>query len=185
MKRKGLAIFLAVCLVFSMMTFAASAADDGGKVKRESISVEDTGASFRVVKGGRLEISSESAAEDGSYSWDAVKNDGIVKVVASEGKKPLILEAQQVGKATFKLVAGEDEVQFDVVVITDQKGVVIDPEEVEVTVGDTVPLKAVPPLPRWIRIPAKSPASRRGPHRSPHRLLLMAKTTWISAPSRW
>ena len=69
MKRKGLSIFLAVCLVFSMMTFAASAADDGGKVKRESISVEDTGASFRVVKGGRLEISSESAAEDGSYSW--------------------------------------------------------------------------------------------------------------------
>ena len=73
MKRKGLSIFLAVCLVFSMMTFAASAADDGGKVKRESISVEDTGASFRVVKGGRLEISSESAAEDGSYSWEAVK----------------------------------------------------------------------------------------------------------------
>ena len=143
MKRKGLSIFLAVCLVFSMMTFAASAADDGGKVKRESISVEDTGASFRVVKGGRLEISSESAAEDGSYSWEAVKNDGIVKVVASEGKKPLILEAQQEGKATFKLVAGEDEAQFDVVVITDQKGVVIDPAEVEVTVGDTVSLKAV------------------------------------------
>ena len=54
MKRKGLAIFLAVCLVFSMMTFAASAADDGGKVKQESISVEDTDVSFRVVKGGRL-----------------------------------------------------------------------------------------------------------------------------------
>lgn len=143
MKRKGLAIFLAVCLVFSMMTFVAAAADNGGKVKQESISVEDTGASFRVVKGGRLEISSESAAEDGSYSWDAVKNDGIVKVVASEGKKPLILEAQQVGKATFKLVAGEDEVPFDVVVITDQKGVVIDPAEAEVTAGETVPLKAV------------------------------------------
>ena len=47
MKRKGLSIFLAVCLVFSMMTFAASAADDGGKVKQESISVEDTDVSFR------------------------------------------------------------------------------------------------------------------------------------------
>ena len=142
MKRKGLSIFLAVCLVLSMITIAASAAGDG-KIKSESISVEDTGVIFRVVKGGRIEIASDSAAEDGSYSWAEEENDGIVKILAGTEKKSLILEAEKVGTATFKLIVDKDETLFSVQVITDQKGVSIIPEELVVTVGGTASPEAV------------------------------------------
>ena len=144
MKRKGLAILLAFCLVLSMMTIMASAASgDDGKIKPESISVEDTDVTFRVVKGGRIEIASDSADDDDSYSWTEEDNDGIVKILTNKDGKPLILEAEQVGTATFKLIVDKDETLFNVQVITDEKGVTIIPEELVVTVDGTANAEAV------------------------------------------
>lgn len=144
MKRKGLAILLALCLVLSMMTIVASAASgDGGKIKSESISVEDSDVIFRVVRGGRIEIASKSADEDGSYSWTEEENDGIVKILANTDGKALILEAEKEGTASFKLVVDKDETLFNVQVITDKKGVTIIPEELVVTVDGTASPEAV------------------------------------------
>ena len=144
MKRKGLAILLALCLVLSMMTIVASAASgDTGKIKSESISVEDSDVIFRVVRGGRIEIASKSADEDGSYSWTEEENDGIVKILANTDGKALILEAEKEGTASFKLVVDKDETLFNVQVITDKKGVTIIPEELVVTVDGTASPEAV------------------------------------------
>ena len=86
MKRKGLAILLAFCLVMSLLPILANAA-----VSDESASVSISGKydePFPVVKGGRIVI--ESVQSDKSYYWEEVSNDGIVEISNDDAGKPLI-----------------------------------------------------------------------------------------------
>ena len=143
MKRKSLAILLALCLVFSLMTVMASAA--GGEAKEvtyKSLSVYDNNVIFRVVKGGRIEIDSEDLDEEGSFIWSEEENDGVVDILDNQEGKTLVLKGLKVGTATFKLIVDNDETLFDVQVVSDQKGVTITPESLVLALGESRKLDA-------------------------------------------
>ena len=144
MKRKSLAILLALCLVFSLMTVMASAA--GGEAKEvtyKSLSVYDNNVIFRVVKGGRIEIDSEDLDEEGSFIWSEEENDGVVDILDNQEGKTLVLKGLKVGTATFKLIVDNDETLFDVQVVSDQKGVTITPESLVLALGESRKLDSV------------------------------------------
>lgn len=143
MKRKSLAILLALCLVFSLMTVMASAA--GGEEKEvtyRSLSVYDNNVTFRVVKGGRIEIDSEDLDEEDSFIWSEEENDGVVDILDNQEGKTLVLKGLKVGTATFKLIVDNDETLFDVQVVSDQKGVTISPESLVLALGESRKLDA-------------------------------------------
>ena len=138
MKRKGLAILLAFCLVMSLLPILANAA-----VSDESASVSISGKyeePFPVVKGGRIVI--ESVQSDKSYYWEEVSNDGIVEISNDDAGKPLWLKAVKVGTATFKMVVGDKSVSFAVQVLSDKEGISLSPDSIVVAKGKTKTVKA-------------------------------------------
>ena len=139
MKRKGLAILLAFCLVISLVPVLASA--DNKDVSR-TIDVENQNIRLSVVVGGRLTVSSSKSDKDGDYIWEEVSNDSIVEKIAMKSGKDLILEGLRQGTAKFKLIVGNNETTFQVQVLSDEQGVSIVPDSVVVAVDGEKPLTA-------------------------------------------
>lgn len=137
MKRKGLALLLALCLVLTLLPMLASADSDD---VTKSISINDKDVEFLVVKGERIHIDTDSGS---NYVWEEVSNKNIVTVNDDTANRSLILTGKKVGTATFKLVIGKESTTFDVKVLSNEKGISLSSDSIVVAKGGSKEVTAV------------------------------------------